>query len=153
MVNIMKVGAPKNKNELIVNTQIHRREVIEICQVFCKTLMNQAQHHDWSKFERPDLLFDFLSSSAKNRDHPWLVYHRSIERHHAFDDIISSVNFFDMIELICDWISASFRYEGDDIETYIKKHYDTLIVKDVLFNAFLNTYRLLRTSCKSVAMK
>lgn len=152
MVDIVHFDKPSNKNELILQTKVHRAEVHDFAVVFISYLMSLVANHDDSKFKNIDLFFDYMKSSDKD-NHPWLKLHQKVESHHLFDNNLK-VSLIDVIELICDWLSASERtLDNMTVEDFIKSRWSVDLVKDRLYQAFLNTFIVLKADVRYITFQ
>jgi len=140
VIYLLKTGRPKDLKELYVYTKIHRGEVRDIVQLFCLYLLDSASKHDSTKFENMNVLFDFMNG---NKDNGWNELHMQTERHHLFNNNLS-VSCIDVIEMVCDWLSAGNRYESISFRDYALEHFSEDSMKSRLLTAFFNTDAILK---------
>lgn len=121
-------------------------EAVEKCGVFiCNKIKEQFKEHDHTKLG--DDLPDFIKamkahlSGKKFKDQPWWKTHLT-ERHHLNDRVPDDVNLIDVLELICDCVSAGLARSGEV--------YDLKISDEVLKKAFDNTAKMLMDNIKVV---
>ena len=98
----------------------HRRDVMNMIELFSKMLQNSAMHHDWSKVDEPyrSMFYRDLVSTMEGRikfeDGEWFDQHfRILERHHLDVHAPDDVDLFDVIEMVCDCVAAGMARGGD----------------------------------------
>ena len=121
------------------DTELHIEAVQKCGDFFRDMIKGQFKEHDHTKLG--DNLSEFteaLRSRLKNdefKNLPWWKKHLE-ERHHLNDKVPEDVNLIDVIEMICDCVSAGMARTG--------KAYDVTLSEKVLKKAFDNTVELLK---------
>ena len=106
---------------------------------FCEMIRKQFAEHDHTKLG--DDLPDFIKAMKAHlagesfKDQPWWKQHLT-ERHHLNDRVPDDVNLIDVLEMICDCVSAGLARTGEV--------YDLTIPDKVLKDAFNNTVKMLK---------
>lgn len=117
-------------------TQEHIDNVGKLLNGIARKLIARAENHDSSKLEEPEFSTfveftpklkgstygsgeykDFLKSMGTALDHHYLN-----NRHHPefFDNGIEDMDLIDIIEMCCDWKSATMRHADGDINKSIE---------------------------------
>lgn len=119
---------------------LYHIEAVEKCgDFFCDLIKNQFKEHDHTKLG--DDLPDFIKAMKAHldgksfKDQPWWKTHLT-ERHHLNDKVPEDVNLIDVLEMICDCVSAGLARTGEI--------YDLTIPDKVLKDAFNNTVEMLK---------
>lgn len=110
---------------------IHKEQIAMLLAKFAAELTYRAAIHDNSKFS-PDEFnvhsdnvhhfnkYQFNTKEEQELRHrlsPASISHRKRNRHHPeyFENGIDGMNIIDLLEMICDWKSASTRVPGDSL--------------------------------------
>ena len=124
------------------DTELHI-EAVEKCGDFvCGKIKEQFKEHDHTKLSELSEFTDALSSGAKGAEfkkHPWWEKHLT-ERHHLNDRVPDDVNLIDVLEMICDCVSAGMARTGEV--------YDLDLPDEVLKKAFKNTAEMIKKEIK-----
>lgn len=125
------------------DTELHI-EAVEKCGNFlCDRIKEQFKEHDHTKLGKYLPAFtEALSSGFKGKEfkeQDWWEIHLK-ERHHLNDKVPDDVNLIDVLEMICDCISAGMARSGEV--------YDLKLPEEVLQKAFKNTADLLKKEIK-----
>jgi len=130
-------GAVVSQNDARDDTLKHRSAVIACCKFLMSLLSEQVKNHDWSKLG--EHLPQFTDGLNKGFDSPefseWYDMHVNSERHHLLKHVPEDVNLVDVIEMICDCVSAGMARTG--------KVFDVEVPTDILEKAVKNTVDLL----------
>ena len=120
------------------DTKAHIAEVAYLLKECAAQLEKRARLHDQSKFsvaEKP--FYDFYIPAIKSAEYGSEIYRLSVEKldtalehhyannsHHPeyYKNGIAGMNLFDVIEMLCDWMSRSDDIEGS-IEYLGAKYY------------------------------
>ena len=128
---------------------IHKMEVADLMSKIAIEIMKKAFDHDNSKMEEPELsgfmeiipelnkqkYMDSEYSKALKGDA--IQHHYKNNDHHPefFKNGCKDMNFVNMIEMLCDWISASKRYNGEvDFDEQQKRFNYSDDIKALLVN-------------------
>lgn len=116
------INSPENtqdptisKKMLLEDTESHINDVKNLASLFCELLKSQAVHHDHTKTAYFDEYWVnyILGKQGKDfKSQEWWSKHRE-ERHHLTDRVPEDVNLIDVIEMICDCVSAGLARSGD----------------------------------------
>ena len=125
------------------DTELHI-EAVEKCGDFiCDKIKEQFKEHDHTKLgEYLPAFTEALSSGFKGKEfkeQDWWDIHLT-ERHHLNDRVPDDVNLIDVLEMICDCISAGMARTGEV--------YDLEISDEVLKKAFKNTAEMIKKEIK-----
>jgi len=142
----------------------HRHMVAERMMLAAKILLDRAAKHDASKltdeerpyYEKPVWALNHSGVEYGSPEYKALTaqmgqgweHHKSVNSHHPEffgedRDAISSMDMFNLIEMLCDWIAAAKRKGNDPAKamTFLKEKYD---VDEQLEMVLLNTLAVLR---------
>ena len=128
------------------DTELHIEAVRKCGAFICDKIKEQFKEHDHTKLG--DDLPDFIDAMKAHlngksfKDQPWWKVHLT-ERHHLNDRVPDDVNLIDVLELICDCISAGMARTGEV--------YDLKISDEVLQKAFQNTAEMIKKEIKVVS--
>lgn len=141
------VKDPEKLTEEAVEKDTHYHiEAVKKCGDFiCDKIKEQFKEHDHTKLGKdlPDFIKAMKAhlSGKKFKDQPWWKTHLA-ERHHLNDRVPDDVNLVDVLELICDCVSAGLARSGEV--------YDLKISDEVFKKAFDNTAKMLMDNIKVV---
>lgn len=143
-------------------TMRHVETVRNYINFTIKKLMHCAEHHDQSKLQSPEAeIFELYTSKLKNTTYDSKEYrqhmkemkvaidhHNSINRHHPeyFKNGIKDMTLIDLIEMMCDWKSASMRHHNGDVYKSLEINQKRFGYSDELKQIFKNTISLLESS-------
>ncbi len=118
-------------------------------------LVNRKEEHDASKLLPPEKeIFDEVTPLLRGltygsddykamlgRIKPALDHHYKNNRHHPeyFENGIDGMNLIDLIEMICDWKSATARHADGDIYRSLEINKERFGISDQLANILKNT--------------
>ena len=121
----------------------HQGDVSKLINRFCDLLKDSAKNHDWSKVEEPyrSMFYQDMVATMEGRikfeDGEWAKLHyEQLERHHLRRHVPDDVDLFDVIEMICDCVSAGMARSGEVRELEIRD--------DVFQKALKNTVKILQ---------
>ena len=127
----------------------HRRDVANLVEWFCDLLKVKALEHDWTKTEEPyrTMFYNDLCATIRGErdffDGEWSKLHYyELERHHLKRHCPDDVNLLDVVEMICDCVSAGMARSGEV--------YDLDIDNSILTKAVANTVKLLKEQVEVV---
>lgn len=130
-------GAVVSKSDAYADTILHREAVKACGQFLVNKLVNQFSKHDWSKLG--EFLPEFTDGLNKGFDSEeftkWYDKHVTSERHHLLKNVPEDVNLIDVLEMLCDCVSAGMARTG--------KVFDVEVPADVLTKAVANTVKML----------
>lgn len=140
-------------------THKHIGFVRELLTLVVCQLLDRANSHDKSKLESPEVnIFDEmtpkLAATTYGSDEykeflkqmkPALDHHYQNNRHHPefHSKGIQDMNLVDLIEMLCDWQSATLRHKDGDIIKSIEINQQRFGYSDELKQIILNTIELL----------
>jgi hypothetical protein len=151
-------------------TRKHILLVGKYLQAFSIELIKRASLHDASKLEDPEKeTFEkytpLLSGVEYGSDEyktflkemkPALDHHYAHNKHHpeyndinghsisTLNDPIRSMDLFDIVEMLCDWLAATERMKGGDIGKSIEINEKRFGINDQLSQLFRNTVSRLK---------
>ena len=127
----------------------HRNDVADLVWRFCDLLKVNALKHDWTKTEEPyrNMFYNDLCATIRGErdffDGEWSkLYYYELERHHLKRHCPDDVNLLDVVEMICDCVSAGMARSGEV--------YDLDIDNSILTKAVANTVKLLKEQVEVV---
>ena len=124
-------------------------------------LIMKKRFHDESKLESPEKeIFDIVTPKLKNMTYGSQEYKKSLEemgealdhhylfnRHHPehFPQGIEGMNLMDLLEMVCDWKSATMRHADGDIQKSLVINKERFGISDQLIQIISNTVDYLET--------
>jgi hypothetical protein len=146
-------------------TRKHIMQVAKYLHIFSCELLKRASEHDASKLEEPEAsIFEKMTPLLKGCTYgsdeykkmlaemkPALDHHYANNPHHPefFDiwlsfqsdtnDRLSAMNLFDVVEMICDWLSATKRHDDGNINKSIAINKKRFMISDQLESILRNT--------------
>jgi len=127
----------------------HIKDVNNLAEVFCSMLKASASKHDWTKVEEPyaTMFYDDMCATIRGErdffDGEWSKLHYyEKERHHLKRSCPDDVTLIDVIEMVCDCVSAGLARSGNV--------YDLDIDESILKKALNNTVDLLKAQCEVI---
>lgn len=141
----LKEGEKLKRDEVEYDTKAHIDAVVKCGKFMADKINEQFAKHDHTKLgSHLDDFVDALSSKLKDKEFkelPWWKTHLT-ERHHLNDKAPEDVNLIDVLEMICDCVSAGKARTG--------KVYKIEIKPEILVKAVENTQKLLEDNMKVV---
>lgn len=119
----------KDKDKCLEDTRSHQEAVKQLMHVIAQEIILRADYHDFTKLEYDDLTFE---------------KHMRMERHHLNipSGIPEDINVIDLVEFICDCISAGAqRSQALDFQ-YLKINENLL--QPIINNTAFELWRLVR---------
>jgi len=130
------------------DTEAHIEAVCRCGDWFCNLIKGQFKEHDHTKLgEYLPAFTEALKTGFKGKefkDQDWWQIHLT-ERHHLNDRVPDDVNLVDVLEMVCDCVSAGLARTGDV--------YEVKIPDEVLQKAFKNTVKMLKDNIEVVSEK
>jgi len=145
----------------------HIEQVRKYLGVVISSLELRIRDHDRSKLSDPELsIFAEYNEKLKNVSYgsseyvktlknmeEALTHHYSNNRHHPeffkdkqmdtkSEDLLSRMNLIDVIEMLCDWMAATFRHVDGDIQKSIALNKKRFSISDQLTSILQNTIEL-----------
>lgn len=105
-----------------------------------------GKDHDWSKTTEPyqSMFYRDLCNTIDGKmdfmDGDWSKYHYNVERHHLLKNVPDDVNLFDVLEMICDCVSAGLARSGEVRPLEIDE--------SILSTALSNTVEVIKNMCE-----
>lgn len=100
--------------------ELHRGDVRKLIERFCSLLEKSSERHDWSKTVEPyrSMFYRDMVATMEGRmqfeDGEWCKLHyEELERHHLRRHVPDDVDLFDVIEMVCDCVSAGMARSGE----------------------------------------
>lgn len=140
-------------------TQKHINRVIDLSNEFIYKIIEQVDNHDNSKLCSPEKeTFDVVTPKLKGVTYgsdqykeylkeikPALDHHYKENTHHPehFENGIAGMSLIDIIEMFCDWKSASERHTDGNFERSIQINAKRFEMDAQLVSIFENTRKLL----------
>ena len=135
----LKDGEKLTEEAVKHDTELHIEAVEKCGDFFCDKIKEQFKKHDHTKLgEYLPAFTEALSSGFKGKEfkeQDWWEIHLT-ERHHLNDKVPEDVNLVDVLEMICDCVSAGMARTGEV--------YDITLSEKTLKKAFENTVTLLK---------
>lgn len=129
-------GQVVTEQDAETDTKYHIAAVQKCAFALLNLLVEQVKWHDHTKL---DNLKEFTTGLNKGVDstefNAWYENHVNSERHHLLKRCPDDVNLVDVIEMLCDCVSAGLARTG--------KVFDVEIPADILTKAVKNTVELL----------
>jgi len=153
-----------NKKEefFIKETQEHVDNVRYFIKTICTRLKARGVLHDYSKFRDPEKeIFIEMTPKLKKSTYPSpeydsflkemkvaLDHHYAHNRHHPefFSKGIEDMNIIDLIELLCDWKSATLRHKKGDLKNSIDEGEKRFGLSPQLAQIFKNSIELFESN-------
>lgn len=130
-----------SKETLHESTSIHRNEVAQLMDLLADKISYRGVRHDYTKSKYFDEFADeVLKPHTDNqfKNAQWYQKHIFEERHHLNANCPIDVNLIDVLEMICDCVSAGKGRSGKITPAYLKLK-DPLILE----RAYWNTVKML----------
>lgn len=144
------------------DTKEHISAVQTVIKIFTTMMEKRGENHDKSKLEEPEKsYFDKYTPKLKELTYGSdeykkcldelnvaLQHHYENNRHHPefHKNGIYDMSLIDIVEMFCDWISATMRHEDGDIIKSIEINKDRFGYDDLLESIFKNTVSELTNS-------
>lgn len=141
------------------DTLEHIRTVSNKLNKVVMELLARSQNHDSSKLRSPEKeIFDIYTPKLKDSTYGSeeyktflkemnvaLQHHYDINHHHPehYQEGIDGMDLIDLIEMICDWKSATERHADGNIEKSILINKERFGISDQLVKILQNTVRRL----------
>ena len=130
----------------------HRKDVAQLAKRFCDLLETSVMIHDWTKIIEPfaTMFYDDMCATIRGErdffDGEWSKLHYyELERHHLKRHCPDDVTLIDVVEMVCDCVSAGMARSGEV--------YDLDIDETILTKALKNTVSLLKEQIEVVEPK
>lgn len=127
-------------------TKLHIEAVNKCGEYICQLIKEQFKKHDHTKLgEHLEDFTEALSTGFKENNFKKLDWWKDVhltERHHLNDSVPEDVNLVDVLEMVCDCVSAGLARSGTV--------YTVSIPDEVLKKAFTNTVELLKKNIEVV---
>ena len=133
----IKKGNKPTKAEARSDTKAHIEAVNKCAHFLAKRFVDQCEMHDHTKLDYFDEFYDALCTGYTGKefkDLAWWEKHLT-ERHHLNDRCPKDVTLIDVLEMICDCVSAGLARTG--------KIFNLTLSDEILQQAFQNTAKLL----------
>ena len=129
-------GAVVSEADALTDTLKHRDAVIACTKYLINLLEEQIKEHDKTKVDNIEWFTSGLNNGFDSEEfEKWYKMHVNSERHHLLQSVPEDVNLVDVIEMICDCVSAGMARTG--------KVFDVEIPADILTKAVANTAQML----------
>ena len=135
----------------------HKEEITQLMSKFAAEISYRSGIHDNSKFSPEEFdvyssnvqdfnKYDFDSEEEKRlreRVYPAAKAHQKRNRHHPehFKNGIDDMNLIDLLEMICDWKSASSRAPGDSLRKGLPILKEKYKISPQLYQILTNTIK------------
>ena len=122
-------GNRRNREECLKDTRSHTEAVKSLMHMIAMEIILRAEYHDHTKFEYEDLTFE---------------EHMSLERHHLNlpSGVHKDVNVIDLVEFICDCVSAGAQRSHSLDFKYLKV--DESLLQDIVNNTAFELWKRVR---------
>lgn len=129
-------GQVVTEQDAKTDTKYHIAAVQKCAFALLSLLVDQVKQHDHTKLDNLKEFTDGLNKGVDSEEfNAWYENHVNSERHHLLKRCPEDVNLVDVIEMICDCVSAGLARSG--------KVFDVEIPADILTKAVKNTVDLL----------
>ena len=134
---VLKEGEVVTKEAVETDTIYHREAVNKCGEALVKKLTYQFKNHDFTKLgTHLEEFTEGLNKGFESKEfQKWYKKHCHKERHHLLKRIPKDVNLIDVLEMICDCVSAGMARTG--------KVFDLEIPSFILEEAVKNTADML----------
>lgn len=146
-VPIKKTGNPDEGyddiDDLFLDTLQHCDDVENVMKHIASHIEDIGEYHDYTKIENfEDYANDTLERqiTPNFKERKWYNIHTTNERHHINSNIHDDVNLFDLLEFICDCITAGKARTGKVNKSFLK------IDEEILNKCYWNTIKLIDES-------
>lgn len=152
-----------NINECKMETLKHIDKVQFFLKRITDELTTRGINHDKSKLESPEveIFTEYtpkLATSTYNSEeykgflkemNVALKHHYSVSKHHPehFRNGIKDMNLIDIVEMLCDWKSATLRHNDGDLIRSIEVNQNRFHYSDEMKQIFKNTAKTLYKYC------
>lgn len=137
----LKPGEKLTEEAVKKDTELHVDAVRDCGNFLCDKIKEQFKEHDHTKLgEYLPAFTEALSTGFKGKEfkkQDWWEIHLT-ERHHLNDKVPEDVNLIDVLEMICDCVSAGMARTGEV--------YDVTLSDETLKKAFNNTVDLIKNN-------
>ena len=134
-------GGNPRREDVYYAVNVHRQDVAQSMKYLATQLEKMGKKHDWTKLDNFDEEYGYLvTHDVKDEDFlasDWWYKHLRLERHHVKDYAHLDVNLLDVLEWICDRVTAEKGRTGSINMNYLEL--DPII----LVRAYYNTIKLL----------
>lgn len=126
-----------SKEDLIKNSLLHIKDVINVGNWFADLLKEQVLKHDYTKIKYIDMFYKDFTSGMQGKAFKELKWYQKhlTERHHLNDKCPEDVNLIDVLEMVIDCSVAGLARSGEIYPIKIKN--------EVLQKAVENTKNLI----------
>jgi len=129
-------GAVVSEADATLDTKLHIQAVQKCAIALINMLLEQVKQHDHTKLDSISKFTAGLNKGIDSKEFDdWYEMHVASERHHLLKNCPEDVNLVDVIEMICDCVSAGMARTG--------KVFDIEIPADILTKAVANTAKML----------
>jgi len=144
-----------SKEECQNETRKHKENVSKLINIAIIDLLKRSEKHDITKLESPELdiftkytpkLSDCTYGSPEYKIFleemvPAIKHHYESNRHHIefHNNNIKNMNLIDIIEMLCDWMSAALRHKDGDINKSIELNQKRFGYSDEFKSVLINT--------------
>jgi len=146
------------QKDCIRDTKEHISQVREFMLIFAQELIKRALDHDQSKLENPEVdIFTEYTPKLKHSTYGSdeyktflsemqvaLEHHYANNSHHPehYKNGIRGMDLADIVEMICDWKSATMRHADGDITKSIEFNKGRFNYSDDLEQIFKNSVKM-----------
>ncbi len=147
-----------SKEDCIRDTKEHIAQVRELMMIFAIELINRALVHDQSKLGNPEIdIFTEYTPKLKHSTYGSdeyrtflkemqvaLKHHYANNSHHPehYEDGIRGMDLADLVEMFCDWKSATMRHADGDIVKSIEINKNRFNYSDDLEQIMKNSVKM-----------
>ena len=140
-----------------IDTLLHIKRVNKALLTVCTLLQSRAMFHDTSKLMSPEKqVFDVVTPKLRDMTYgsdeykaslaemgEALKHHYEQNCHHPehYENGISDMDLFDLVEMFCDWVSAVERHADGDIFKSIEHNKKRFQMSEQLCSILRNTAR------------
>ena len=119
----------ENREECLKDTRLHQKAVKQLMYVIADEIYVRAAYHDHTKLEDEDLTFE---------------KHMLLERHHLNlpSGVHKDVNVIDLVEFICDCISAGAQRSQSLNFNYL--NVDESLLQPIINNTAFDLWKIVR---------
>lgn len=118
-----------NRDECLHDTRLHQEAVAKLMHAIADEILLRADYHDYTKFKYDDLTFE---------------RHMKMERHHLnmAPGVPRDVNVVDLVEFICDCVSAAAQRSQSLNFKYLMV--DESLLQPIINNTSFDLWKIVR---------
>lgn len=142
-----------DKELVIKQTDEHKEDIAFMVKHVNQLMLKRAKEHDYSKYEKPELLAHALNERQKGNKQPmkeWMNFHNKEDHNEGHFKSLHDMNLFQCLELSIDGACAVFRRQDysiktkEDQEAYYMRHGFDKMIASIMANTFMYVLNYLK---------